>query len=94
MTILELFRKVFGCYHDDTLDIEEVEIPESHVIDMSSSIKLCRDIVDKLQAEQNEVIGNIVSAVINEKEKEFVSYTEEAMDEVTGGKFKFKKYRK
>lgn len=94
MTILELFRKVFGCYHDNSIDIQEPEIPESHVIDTSTTIDLCHQIIDKLQVEQKEVIDNIVSAVIDEKEKSFVSYTEEAMDEVTDGKFKFKKYRK
>lgn len=87
MTILELFRKVFGCYHDNSLDIEEQPI-NKHIL----KIYELEDMYGT--KEKSEVISNIVSAVINEKEKEFVSYTEEAMDEVTNGKFKFKKYRK
>lgn len=87
MTILELFRKVFGCYHDNSLDIEELPI-NKHILKVYG--------LDDMYGtkEKSEVIGNIVSAVIDEKEKSFVSYTEEAMDEVTNGKFKFKKYRK
>jgi len=94
MTILDLFRKVFGCYHDNSMDIQEPEIPESHVLDMSDVNDLCRKIIDKLENEQKTAIGNIVSAVIAHKEKGFISYTEEAMDQVTGGKYKFIKYRK
>lgn len=91
--ILNFLRRIFGCYHDDTLDIEEQAIPESHIIDMSDSIKLCKDIINKLQSEQKEVIGNIVSAVVEHKQKGFISFDEEAMANVTGGKFKYIKYR-
>lgn len=94
MTILDLFRKVFGCYHDNSMDIPEPEIPKSHVLDMSDVNDLCRKIIDKLENEQKTAIGNIVSAVIAHKEKGFISYSEEAMDQVTGGKYKFIKYRK
>lgn len=94
MTILDLFRKVFGCYHDNSMDIPEPEIPESHVLDMSDVNDLCLKIIDKLENEQKTAIGNIVSAVIAHKEKGFISYSEEAMDQVTGGKYKFIKYRK
>jgi hypothetical protein len=94
MTILDLFRKVFGCYHDNSMDIQEPEIPESHVLDMSDVNDLCHQIIDKLENERKTAIGNIVSAVIAHKEKGFISYTEEAMDQVTGGKYKFIKYRK
>jgi hypothetical protein len=61
---------------------------------MSDVNDLCRKIIDKLENEQKTAIGNIVSAVIAHKEKGFISYTEEAMDQVTGGKYKFIKYRK
>lgn len=85
MTILELFRKVFGCFSDDDTYIEITD--DDHILKIDN----LNDVYNK---EKSEVIGNIVSAVIDEKEKSFVCYTEEAMDEVTGGKFKFKKYRK
>lgn len=94
MTILDLFRKVFGCYHDNSMDIQEPEIPKSHVLDMSDVNDLCHQIIDNLENERKTAIGNIVSAVIAHKEKGFISYTEEAMDQVTGGKYKFIKYRK
>lgn len=44
------------------------------------------------EAKEN-VISGIVSGVISAKEKSFVSYNEDAMDGVTEGKFRFKKYR-
>lgn len=91
--ILNFFRKIFGCYHDTRLDVQEPEIPESHVIDMSDCNELCQKIIDKLENEQKTAIGNIVSAVIAHKEKGFISYDEEAMANVTGGKYKFIKYR-
>ena len=86
MTILELFRKVFGCFSDDDTYIEITD--DDHVLKIDNLTDAYNN------KEKSEVIGNIVSAVIDEKEKSFVSYTEEAMDEVTAGKFKFKKYRK
>lgn len=94
MTILDLFRKVFGCYYDNSMDIQEPEIPESHVLDMSDVNDLCHQIIDKLENERKTAIGNIVSTVIAHKEKGFISYSEEAMDQVTDGKYKFIKYRK
>ena len=94
--MLELFRKIFGCWHDNTLDFEEQTIPESHVIDMSDineMLKQIRKKCDEEVKEKKEIIENIVSAVISDKEKGFISYVEEAQDSVTGGKFKFIKYR-
>lgn len=98
--MLELLRKIFGCYHDNTLDSEYVANPEQ----MQEMIDLLKDndehtlkVEDESELfpkdEKKEIIGNIVSAVVSEKEKGFISYTEEAQDSVTDGKFKFIKYR-
>ena len=98
--MLELLRKIFGCYHDNTLDSDYVANPEQ----MQEMIDLLKDnaehtlkVEDESELfpkdEKKEIIGNIVSAVVYEKEKGFISYTEEAQDSVTGGKFKFIKYR-
>lgn len=98
--MLELLRKIFGCYHDNTLDSEYVANPEQ----MMEMIDLLNDndehtlkIEDESELfpkdEKKEIIGNIISAVVAEKEKGFISYIEEAQDSVTDGKFKFVKYR-
>ena len=59
---------------------------EDHSLTMSQ-------IIDKLENEQKTAISNIVSAVVAHKQKGFISYDEEAMANVTGGKYKFIKYR-
>ena len=81
--MLWLFRKVFGCWHDPSLDNDyeiDIEKTDKYVL------KIEKD-------EKKEIIKNIISSVISEKEKSFVSYVEEAQDAVTNSKFKFKKYR-
>jgi len=98
--MLKILRKIFGCYHDDTLDSEYV----ANLEQMMEMINLLKDndehtlkIEDESELfpkdEKKEIIENIVSAVVSEKKKGFISYTEEAQDSVTGGKFKFIKYR-
>ena len=76
--MLELFRKIFGCWHDNTLDFEEQQIPESHVIDMSEInglLKQAAEKSDEQTKEKKEVIANIVSAVVSEKENGFINFT-------------------
>lgn len=98
--MLELFRKIFGCYHDNTLDSEYV-VNSEQMLDMNNSLKDNDEHILRVEDEselfkkdeKKEIIGNIVSAVVSEKEKGFISYTEEAQDLVTDGKFKFIKYR-
>lgn len=98
--MLKILRKIFGCYHDNTLDSEYVTNPGQ----MMEMINLLKDndehtlkVKDKSELfkkdEKKEIIKNIISAVVSEKKKGFISYTEEAQDSVTGGKFKFIKYR-
>ena len=94
--MLELLRRIFGCVHDPSLDaeypvnsdqlLEMIENEEHRLVVDNESDLFKKD-------EKKEIIGNIVSAVISEKQKGFISYTEEAQDSVTGGKFKFIKYR-
>lgn len=94
--MLELLRRIFGCVHDPSLDtdypinsdqlLEMIENEEHRLVVDNESDLFKKD-------EKKEIIGNIVSAVIAEKQKGFISYTEEAQDSVTGGKFKFIKYR-
>lgn len=98
--MLELFRKIFGCYHDNALDREYLASREQ-MIGMIDSLKDNGEhtltIKDESELfnkdEKKEVIGNIISAVVSEKEKGFISYAEEAQDSVTSCKFKFIKYR-
>lgn len=98
--MLELLRKIFGCYHDNTLDSDYVANPEQ-MMEMFDLLKDNDEHTLKVEDEselfpkdeKKEIIGNIVSAVVSEKEKGFISYTEEAQDSVTSGKFKFIKYR-
>lgn len=98
--MLKILRKIFGCYHDNTLNSEYVANPEQ----MMEMINLLKDndehtlkVKDESELftknEKKKIIGNIISAVVSEKKKGFISYTEEAQDSVTGGKFKFIKYR-
>jgi hypothetical protein len=79
--ILEMMRKIFGCYSD--------QIPA--IIYLDEQAERHTKVVDNSEAA--EIISNIVSAVMSEKQKSFVSYVEEAMDAVTDNKFKFLKYR-
>ena len=98
--MLEILRKIFGCYHDNTLDSEYVANPKQ-MLEMINLLKNNDEHTLKVEDEselfkkdeKKEIIGNIVSAVVSEKKKGFISYTEEAQDSVTSGKFKFIKYR-
>lgn len=90
--MLELFRRIFGCWHDPELDSDATEYKYGEELTRHTlEIEKLADAFVK--DEKKEVIKDIVSAVISEKEKGFVSYVEEAQDSVTGGKFKFIKYR-
>lgn len=95
--MLELLRKIFGCYHDNTLDSDYVANPEQMIDLFKDNNEHTLKLEDESELfpkdEKKEIIGNIVSAVVSEKQKGFVSYTEEAQDSVTSGKFKFIKYR-
>lgn len=98
--MLEILRKIFGCYHDNKLDSEYVA-NHKQMLEMINLLKNNDEHTLKVEDEselfkkdeKKEIIGNIVSAVISEKKKGFISYTEEAQDSVTNGKFKFIKYR-
>lgn len=98
--MLEILRKIFRCYHDNTLDSEYVANPKQ-MLEMINLLKNNDEHTLKVEDEselfkkdeKKEIIGNIVSAVVSEKKKGFISYTEEAQDSVTNGKFKFIKYR-
>ena len=98
--MLELLRKIFGCYHDNALDREYLASHEQ-MMRMIDSLKdnsehtlTIKDESELLKKDETkEIIGNIISAVVSEKEKGFISYMEEAQDSVTGSKFKFIKYR-
>lgn len=90
--MLELFRKIFGCYHDPELDYDATQYKYGEELTQHTlEVEKLADAFVK--DEKKEVIANIVSAVISDKEKGFISYMEEAQDSVTGGKFKFIKYR-
>ena len=79
--ILELMRKIFGCYSD--------QIPA--IIYLDDQAERHTKVVG--ESERDEIISNIVSTIMAEKQNGFVSYVEEAMDAVTDNKFKFLKYR-
>ena len=89
--MLKILRKIFGCYHDNTLDYATTykydEELKAHTLEIENLAN------EFIKDEKKEIIGNIISAVVSEKKKGFISYTEEAQDSVTGGKFKFIKYR-
>ena len=90
--MLELFRKIFGCYHDPELDYGATKYNYSEELTQHTlEVEKLADAFVK--DEKKEIIENIVSAVISDKEKGFISYVEEAQDSVTNGKFKFIKYR-
>ena len=90
--MLELFRRIFGCWHNPELDCDATKYKYGEELTQHTlEIEKLADAFVK--DEKKEVIKDIVSAVISEKEKGFVSYVEEAQDSVTGGKFKFIKYR-
>lgn len=74
-------RKIFGCYSD--------QIPA--IIYLDDQAERHTKVVD--ESERDEIILNIVSTIMAEKQNGFVSYVEEAMDAVTDNKFKFLKYR-
>ena len=90
--MLELFRKIFGCWHDPVLDSDATKYNYSEEL-TQHTLELEKLADAFVKDEKKEIIENIVSAVISDKEKGFVSYIEEAQDSVTGGKFKFIKYR-
>ena len=90
--MLELLRRIFGCVHDPELDYDATKYNYGEELTQHTlEIEKLTDAFVK--DEKKEIIGNIVSAVVAEKQKGFISYTEEAQDSVTGGKFKFIKYR-
>jgi len=89
--MLELLRKIFGCYHDNTLDYVTTHKYNEELKEHTLEIENLAN--EFIKDEKKEIIGNIVSAVVSEKKKGFISYTEEAQDSVTNGKFKFIKYR-
>lgn len=80
--MLKLFRKIFGCYSDPEIASIVLPIPEEHITTVDTPVD-----------ETKEVIADIVSAVVKAKEGTHTSYAEDAMDQVTDGKFKFIKYR-
>lgn len=90
--MLELFRKIFGCYHDPELDYDATKYNYSEEL-TQHTLELEKLADAFVKDEKKEIIENIVSAVISDKEKGFISYVEEAQDSVTNGKFKFIKYR-
>ena len=90
--MLELLRKIFGCWHDPELDCDATKYKYGEELTQHTlEVEKLADAFVK--DEKKEIIENIVSAVISDKEKGFISYMEEAQDSVTGGKFKFIKYR-
>lgn len=90
--MLKFLRKLFGCYHEC-----EIIIPEPI---MGEPFNTFNDVINEPimvpceDTQKNKIIGNIINAVINEKQDGFISYTEEAMNSVTDNKFCFIKYRK
>jgi hypothetical protein len=70
--ILNLFRRIFGCYADNVvLPVFLLDEENEHTI----------------------VTGKKTESSLDDEAEGFVSYTEEAMDNVTDGRFKFAKYR-
>lgn len=66
--MLELIRKIFGCWHDPKLDYDATQYEygeelTQHTLEVE---KLADEFV---KDEKKEIIGNIVSAVISDKEK-------------------------
>lgn len=120
--MLNLFRKIFGCWvekpeiinsklepineHETIVNYTVEPTPESLCViakptgyivsigktketlehDYNAAIKTDMD-------KKNEIVSNIISAVIIEKEKGFISWNEQAMSDVTDNKFAFLKYR-
>ena len=82
--MLKLFRKIFGCYSEPEIASIILPIPEDHI----STVETVTE-----ADETKTLIADIVSGVIQAKESEHISYVEDAMDDVTDGKFKFIKYR-
>lgn len=83
--ILETLRKIFGCYSD--------QIPA--IIYLDEQAEEHTEYVEEPEKkdEQAEIIKKIIAEVLAEKQKGFVSWTEEAMDNVTENCFKHIKYR-
>lgn len=50
-------------------------------------------LTDEAAKEKNQIIADIIKAVTEEKMQSFISYTEQAMDDVTDSKYIFLKYR-
>lgn len=83
--ILETLRKIFGCYSD--------QIPA--IIYLDEQAEEHTEYVEEPEKkdEQAEIIRKIMADVLAEKRNGFVSWVEEAMDNVTENQFKHIKYR-
>ena len=83
--ILESLRNIFGCYSDQIPAIVYLdEQAEEHTEYVEPADE---------KREQAEIIRKIMTDVLAEKRKGFVSWAEEAMDNVTENQFKHIKYR-
>lgn len=94
--MLKPIRKIFGCYSDPALNNDYEEISNDKCIIINNT---CDDIYQLSNtknisdSEKRETITNIINAVIEDKEKTFISYVEDAYDSVTNNQFKYIKYR-
>lgn len=88
--ILELFRKIFGCYSDQVPAFIYIEEPEDHVRTVEDLQAAGAKAVDK---ELAGIITNIMDVVVAKKSEGFISYVEDAMDGVTENRYSFIKYR-
>ena len=90
--ILELLRKIFGCYSDQIPAVVYLdEQAEEHTIYVNDGVP--RGVIIPTDEEQKQAIAEIVANVVAIKKKGFISYTEEAMDAVTDNRYRFIKYR-
>lgn len=91
--ILELLRKIFGCYSDQNPAViyldEQAEEHTEYIDDPVPPPGVTLPTDD----EQKQAIAEIVANVVAMKKKGFISYTEEAMDAVTDNRYRFIKYR-
>lgn len=91
--ILELLRKIFGCYSDQIPAViyldEQAEEHTEYIDDPVSP----PGVILPTDDEQKQAIAEIVANVVAMKKKGFISYTEEAMDAVTDNRYRFIKYR-
>lgn len=101
--MIRLIRKIFG-YETEVPESPSVQedfwssqnIPEEHKIEIDDKwarLEAGKGYSALPDEEQKELISKIVSSVLAEKEKSFVSYTEEAMDFVTDNQYRYIKYR-